>query len=335
MFYARTPASCAPSRRAHLRARARRVDLQRPRRGDDVAMAQVLFDDGKRLMARGQWDEACPKLADSQRLSPAIGTEFNLADCDEHEGKLASAWGVFIDVVDLTHKRGETQREMAARARVAALEPRLGKLTIRVPSRAPDKLEVVRDGQVVRPETWSVPVPVDAGEHRIEVRAPGRVAWVGTVATRNAEAVAIAIPDLAVAPPAPAAPPPAPARLPEPVAPPRARPERTPGIVVFSAGVAFAGVGVLGLVEHASSVNDYNSDPSCPSIAASARPARCNDYVNTASTWDTVGTVGLVAGGVAVVAGAALWIFAPSRPPTVSHVLCAPGIGTVACAGTF
>jgi hypothetical protein len=299
-------------------------------------MAQVLFEDGKRLMARGQWADACPKLADSQRLSPAIGTAFNLADCYEHQGKLASAWAEFVDVVDQTHKRGEAQREAAARTRAAALAPRLGKLTVRSASPAPEKLEVWRDGQVVRAEAWGVPVPVDAGEHRIEARAPGRVPWVGTIATKDAEAAAIIIPDLAVAPPArPLPPTPAPAAAPQSAEPGRTRPDRTPGIITLSAGVAFAGVGVLGLVEHGSNVNSYNADPTCPAIGAAARPASCNDYVNAAATWNTVGAVGLVAGGVGVVAGAALLIFAPSRPAAVSRVLCAPGPGGVACAGTF
>jgi len=167
--------------------------------GDDVATAQVLFDDGKRLMSQERWSEACPKLQESQRLAPAIGTEYNLADCLEHQGKLASSWAAFLEVVDLTHKRGETQREQAAKGRAAALAPRLGKLTIQVPARAPG-LEVLRDGEALPPEVWGVAVPVDAGDHRVEARAPGRVAWSSTVRTADGATATTNVPDLVPAP---------------------------------------------------------------------------------------------------------------------------------------
>ena len=48
------------------------------------AASQTLFDEGRQLMARGQYEEACPKLAESQRLDPGIGTQYNFADCLEH-----------------------------------------------------------------------------------------------------------------------------------------------------------------------------------------------------------------------------------------------------------
>src|SRR6202023_3380435 len=121
----------------------------RPARAGDVATAQVLFDEGRRRMAEHDYANACPKLAESQRLSPAVGTEFNLADCWEHVGKLASSWAAFLDVADLTHRRGEREREQAARQRAAALEPRLGRLIIDVPAaRRVANLEVTRDGDL-------------------------------------------------------------------------------------------------------------------------------------------------------------------------------------------
>jgi hypothetical protein len=307
--------------------------------GDEVATAQVLFDDGKRLMAQERWGEACPKLQESQRLAPAIGTEFNLADCLEHQGRLASAWAAFLDVVDQTHKRGESQRESAARTRAAALAPRLGKLTIQVPARAPG-LEVLRDGEALPPEVWGVSVPVDAGNHRIEARAPGRVAWTSTVRTADGATAVTTVPDLVPAPvtsPSPAEgsatspspPPPAP-----PVQP--ASPDHTAALIVLGSAVVLAGVGVAGVLEHASNVSDYNADPTCPSIDSTSRPARCNDYVNAANTWNTVGIVGFVGSGAALVAGVTLWLLAPSRPAMSALSFgCAPGPGAVACAGTF
>jgi hypothetical protein len=307
--------------------------------GDEVATAQVLFDDGKRLMAQERWAEACPKLQESQSLAPAIGTEYNLADCLEHQGKLASAWAAFLDVVDQTHKRGESQREAAARTRAAALAPRLGKLTIQVPARAPG-LEVLRDGQALPPEVWGVGVPVDAGDHRIEARAPGRVAWTSTVRTADGATASTTVPDLVPALATPPSPPAAASSTPPPtLPPPSSSPDHTAAYIVLGSAVVLAGVGVAGVLEHSSNVSAYNADPQCPSIDASARPAQCNDDVNAANTWNTVGIVGFVGGGAALVAGVTLWLLAPSRPATSAaqslRFGCAPGPGAVSCMGTF
>jgi len=304
--------------------------------GDDVATAQVLFDDGRKLMAQHRYADACPKLAESQRLAPAIGTEFNLADCLEHQGKLASAWAAFLDVVDQTHKRGEAQRESAARGRAAAIEPKLGRLTIQVPTSAPDE-QVLRDGEAMRAQVWGVAVPVDAGDHSIEAHAPGRGAWSGTVHTSDGQGATITVPDLPIAPSSP--PEPAPAATPaatlspvpasEPVA---TTTDHTAALLVLGTSVVFAGVGVVGLVEHDSQVSAYNADSSCPPFDATTRPAHCNDLVSAADSWKTVAIVGFVGAGVALAAGVTLWVLAPRH---ASAVACGPlGVG-VACGASF
>lgn len=309
--------------------------------GDDVATAQVLFDDARKLMAQHRYAEACPKLAESQRLAPAIGTEFNLADCLEHQGKLASAWAAFLDVVDQTHKRGEAQRESVARARAAGIEPKLGRLTIQVPTSAPDE-QVQRDGEALRPEVWGVAVPVDAGDHRVEAHAPGRGAWSGTVHTSDGQTATLAVPDLPIAPAPPPESAPAPVAAPPAATPTEHAPERvattadhTAAFLVLGTSVVLAGVGVLGLVEHDSQVGAYNADSSCPLINATVRPAHCNDLVSAANTWKTVAIVGFVGSGVALAAGVTLWILAPRHPVTGAGIGCSPLGAGLACRASF
>ncbi len=58
---------------------------------EKAASAQALYDEGLRLMGVGEFAAACPKFAASQKLDPAMGTKFRLADCYEKIGKTASA----------------------------------------------------------------------------------------------------------------------------------------------------------------------------------------------------------------------------------------------------
>src|SRR5258706_7527469 len=102
-------------------------------RAGDPAAAQALFDQAKQLVAAQRYSEACPKLEESQRLDPGMGTLFHLADCDEHIGKTATAWAAFLDVAGQARSAGQQPRERIARERAAALEPTLARLPIRAP----------------------------------------------------------------------------------------------------------------------------------------------------------------------------------------------------------
>src|SRR4051794_22044859 len=86
-------------------------------RAGEPTRAEALFRDARDLLARGEFEAACPKLEESQRLDPAPGTEFNLARCYELTGRLASAWGAYADVAAITHAAGQSEREAHARER--------------------------------------------------------------------------------------------------------------------------------------------------------------------------------------------------------------------------
>ncbi|AUX44129.1 uncharacterized protein SOCE26_055910 [Sorangium cellulosum] len=176
----------------------------------DTAAAQALFDAAKQLMAQGKYADACPKLEESQRLDPGIGTRFNLAACYEQLGRTASAWSMFLEVAGAAKAAGQLEREKVARQRAAALEPKLIRLTITAPASAPADLQVKRDGALVGRAQWGIPVPVDPGQHTIEAAAPGRAPFTRTVElTRAGASETVAVPPLAAGagPAAPATPP--------------------------------------------------------------------------------------------------------------------------------
>jgi hypothetical protein len=148
-----------------------------PARADDTrALAETLFREGKELMARKAYDDACPKLAESQRLDPADGTLIALAICHEAQHRTATAWAEFVEAETSSRKSGRADRVKFARARIDALEPLLARLTVQVAASGKG-VEVMRDGLPMSEATWGSSVPVDPGLHVIEATAPGKKPW--------------------------------------------------------------------------------------------------------------------------------------------------------------
>lgn len=169
----------------------------------DQATAEVLFQQGRDLLRAGKTADACPKLAESQRLDPATGTLLALAMCHEAEGKLATAWAGFVSVEGRARNEGRPDREKVARTRAQALRPRLSKLEIRVPAEVAELagLQIRRNTVELGPGAWNIAVPVDGGEHAVEVKANGKSPWRATVTVKAAsDEVVLDVPPLKDAP---------------------------------------------------------------------------------------------------------------------------------------
>jgi hypothetical protein len=139
---------------------------------------EKLFAEGSALIEQGRCSEALPKLQEAQRLDPGIGTQFNIAVCEEQLGRLGSAWRDFAQVVQLARASGKKQREEAARAKLEALRARVPTLVIR--SAESGDVTVKVDGDAIKTEAWSF-VPVDPGDHTVEANAPTKKSWTTTV----------------------------------------------------------------------------------------------------------------------------------------------------------
>ena len=142
----------------------------------DKPTAEVLFQNGVALMEAGEYGKACPLLEQSEAVDHGIGTMLYLAECYERSGRNASAWAEFRRAASLASAAGQLERARAASERAASLEPLLSSLTITVDGPAPG-LIVERDGAVLPPSAWDLPVPVDPGEHTVAARADGHVPW--------------------------------------------------------------------------------------------------------------------------------------------------------------
>jgi hypothetical protein len=163
----------------------------------DPAAAQALFDQARELSRQGRYAEACPKLLESNRLDPGIGTQFHLAECYEQTGQVATAWATFLEVASIARASNQLDREKAATKRAAQLEPRLPKLTVSVPeANQVQGLEIRRDGIVIGAVQWGTPVPVDPGEHELTVTAPGRQPLAKKLTLEQGKALSFEVPAL-------------------------------------------------------------------------------------------------------------------------------------------
>lgn len=305
----------------------------------DTVTAEALFQQGRALLDARKLAEACPKLAESLRLDPATGTLIALALCHESEGKLASAWAEFSEAEGRSRNEGRKDREQVARERAEALQPRLSSLTIDVSpeAAATPGVEVKRDGFVLGRGAWGTAVPIDGGEHQIEVTAPGKVPWTRTV-TVNIERdhVRVAVPalvDASVVPPAPAGPVEThggtaetrPAASPAELAPPSSAGESRAwgtlewvGVGAAAGGVIALGAGGYFLMDaldrKKAAEPDCNDDNQCNSDGLTA----LDDAVGSGN----MATLFSVVGGVLVGGGATLFLVgrAGSNEPNTEHV---------------
>jgi hypothetical protein len=307
----------------------------RAQNATDEATAAALFKQGRELMTAGKYADACPKLAESQRLDPGAGTLLNLATCYEKNGQIASAWTTYQDAATAAQQANEAGRVKAARAKVAELEAKLPTLVIVVPAATdrPD-LEVKRDGTVVARPAWGTPIAVDPGPHTVDASAPGRAPWHGQATVDGPSAkVSIEVPPLAETAPAPAPPsatPPSPAPPPPAPAPAPSSPgstQRLLGVIVGGVGIVGVGVGsVFGLLAMSqnNSIGGHCNGNVCDSTGVST--------VNQARTDATVSTVGFVAGGALLAGGIVLYLTAPRGVPSTG-LMVSPGSGGSSIAG--
>jgi hypothetical protein len=272
----------------------------------DAAAATELFAKGRAAMKQQDFGTACAAFEESQKFDPKVGTLLNLADCEEHVGRLISARSHWQQAADLAHAASDA-RESVARQRFNAVDPRVAKLSVKLAPDAPANAAVKRDDVALGPGSLGVPLPLDPGPHSIVVTADGYDSQTTAVSLVEGQAAEVVVSLGAKHPP----PPPPPSPVATPLPPPRSGTTQRV-LAVSGAGLGVAGVAlgtVFGLIaksnNDASMANgacDANNACNVPGLAS--RDAAVRD--------GTISTIAFAAGGAFLVAGVVLWFTAPS-----------------------
>lgn len=313
-----------------------------PNSPQNKTMAEALFQEGERLFNQGAYAEACPKLEESQELDPALGTAFRLAECYEKQGKIASAWSLYLEVANKLAGAGEPAKAERVRKRAADIEPKLPKMVVEVPQSMAELpgFEVRRDGVVMGRASWGVALPVDPGKRVVRVTADGKEPWeVAVEATEPGVVVPVRVlmlKDLPAATPGlttntqTSDPQGAGADSAGPV---------IPVLAIVMGGVGLAGVGVgsaFGVLafKKASEWEDRTADPNrCARGADGALRCKAGEIgpiqeiEGSRSTFATVSTIGFLAGGALIAGGAVVWLASGSSGRRPSAMRIAPVVG--------
>ena len=267
-------------------------------------------------MANGQFGEACPKFAESQKLDPGAGTLLNLALCYEKNEQLASAWATYNEAAADADRSGRPEWVKRGKEKAAGLAPTLSTLTVNVAkAHRIDGLEVTRDGQPLSSAEWGVKIPIDGGEHTIEAHAPGHDAWTTHVSVPNKNgSLGVTVPLLVKS----AIVKPDPPRVEDPKHPLKGSTQRTIGVVLGAAGVIGLGLGggfaLNAMSKHSTAKKDCNADES-----------RCGpeglDSYDAANQSADIATVAFIAGGALLVGGIVLYLTAPRGTVTPAALL--------------
>ncbi|MBE7480144.1 MAG: hypothetical protein HS104_09185 [Polyangiaceae bacterium] len=278
----------------------------------DAGRADALFREGRALMKKNDFEPACQKFSESQRLDPAAGTLVNLSECMEERGRLADAIRALRDALTLL-KAGD-DRIPKVRQQIATLSGRVPRLILRVPPDSLTGTKVFVDGVEYDAESLGASIEVNPGEHVVELAVPGKPRQRRGVDVKEGQELDVAAGDAEKKPVEPSG---------------RKPPYRTLGYVLGGVGLIALALGTGSYLEFRDTESEREgicpSEQNCTKeeIAQDARLEQDADAVGRLAAIE-IGT-----GLVAVGAGVFLLVYTPSGGDKrrVGSVRVAPVVG--------
>lgn len=297
-------------------------------------VASTLFQQAITKMEEGQFSEACPLLEQSYKLDAKLGTLFTLANCRDHEGKIASAsarYGEYVRAyANMTpvEQQKHSNRASMAETRVHELESQLPTLKLIWQGELPQGASLRIDDVVWTGRAPELPLPLDPGPHDIVLQQLDGSEEVRTVVLEigqsktfdvNAEVTLI----VAVEPPSNAEQPKP--RVEPTKVPLRTNPRRVAGFVTIGVGGASF---VFGTIMGAAALTKKQEvDAHCGGLTGYDCDAQGISAVGTMRPYATASTVGFVMSGILTAGGIALVLSAPARSKEKSTTMTLNAMG--------
>jgi hypothetical protein len=161
-----------------------------PARADDdpVERAREQFRDGVALMAAKNWSGALAKFKAVAHVKMSPQVAFNIAECEENLGQLVSALGNYRLALAKSSDGSAPQVAETAPARIAAIEPRIGKLILKRVEDSPNPNATIElDGAEISAAQLGTEIPVDPGKRSIRVMDGGKAVKTESVTLKEGE----------------------------------------------------------------------------------------------------------------------------------------------------
>src|SRR5271165_6796984 len=140
---------------------------------DEVRLARALFVQAEADEDGERWGEALEKLQAVARVKLTAGVRYHIALCEEHLGHLVRALGDYREAEDQARLENAQDVLRIVGNQVAALEPRVPRLTVRV-APAVSEVALKLDGEPIGNAAIGAPMQVDPGVHYVVATAPDR-----------------------------------------------------------------------------------------------------------------------------------------------------------------
>ena len=311
---------------------------------EDLAKARTLFREAVALSAANNWSGALTKFKAVAQVKMTAQVAFNIAECEEHLGKLLSALGNYRLAASEAAAPKANAADVAKQvdARISALEARIPKLTINRGQGA-ETASIELDGTELGSAQIGAEIAVDPGPHLIVGKVNGNEGSRETVTIAEKETKSVNVAIDASAPKKPDTPVdtgPKPDTTPPPDT--TAKPgSKIPGAVVTGLGVASLGAGIVFMIVRQGTISDLEdmcgTDGKCPPSAQDTSD-KGKLFTGLAEVTIPLGVIGIATGIVLLVTsskGAATP--APAAASRVRFLGAAPGasLGGASIIGRF
>lgn len=322
--------------------------------------------DPKKPQGAGQ--RPATPAAPPKKTAPLAETILKRATAHEKEGKIATAWAEYKQVIEEATKSNDGKRLETARAHLADTFKKLS--YVKIEAGQSNATEVLVDGKLVDKSAWSTPQPFDPGPHEVKVAATGSRTETLTITLPPGPATqSLTLPTLQPngdAPPAIAAAPPA-AEPTKPEPKPEAKqdthseeadllregpsgtepysaPKKSGGNTGRTVGFVLGGVGIVGIglgsyfgvvaLGNKKTVDAHCAAGASDSLTSNAIPCDAQGFSaqKDAHTNGTISTIGLGVGAAALATGIVL-VLVSKGPEKKAALHVTPSVPVVGAGG--